>query len=550
MMHGLMSRHTVLQLTFVLSAAFAALGWFVGAGWYAPLVVLVPLAALGVHDLYQPARAILRNYPIVGHLRFILESVRPELRQYLIEDERDPVPFSREQRAMVYQRAKNVLDKRAFGTVRDVGAVGHGWVSHSMSPTVIEDTNFRVTIGGPDCTQPYSASILNISGTSFGAVSANAIMAFNLGAKMGGFAHNTGEGSISPHHRKYGGDIIWQIATGYFGCRTPEGRFDPDLFARQAAEPQVKMIEVKLSQGAKPGHGGVLPGAKVTPEIATTRGVPLGEDCVSPAAHAEFSTPLEFVAFIARLRQLALGKPIGMKMALGHRHEFLAVVKAMLQTGVTPDFIVIDGGEGGTGAAPPELADHVGVPLAEALSFVHNALVGAELRERIKLGASGKIITAYDICRTLALGADYVLSARGFMFSVGCIQARSCHSNTCPTGVATQDPGRQRALVVSDKAPRVANFQRNTLKALAELLGSAGLEHPSELRPWHLQFRHASGAVLRGDEAYPHTAPGALLSRAVTPDLAREWDRAQPDSFQAQDSVVWRPKGLFVAETA
>ena len=531
-MSVLLSRFFVLQLVGALIAVFAGLAFAIGPWWAAPLAVLVPLLILGVRDLIQPSHAILRNYPIIGHLRFILESIRPELRQYVIEDDRDPAPFSREHRNLVYRRAKNVHDAQPFGTMMDVNAVGYGWMSHSIRPKALRDHDFRVSIGGPACRKPYSASVLNISGTSFGAVSANAIMAFNLGAKLGGFAHNTGEGSISKHHRRYGGDIVWQVATGYFGCRTADGQFEPDKFRRQAADPQVKMIEVKLSQGAKPGHGGVLPKAKITEEIAQTRGVRRDRDCVSPAAHSVFSTPLEFVGFIARLRQLSGGKPIGIKMAVGHRFEFLAIVKAMLETGITPDFIVIDGGEGGTGAAPSELSNHVGLPLNEGLSFVHNALVGAGLRETIKLGASGKLITAYDLCRVFAIGADYALAARSFMFAVGCIQSRSCHTNHCPTGVATQDPLRQRALVVDDKAPRVANFHRNTLRALAELLGAAGLGHPDELKPWHLQIRHQSGKVLRGDDVYPHVAPNAILTGHMNAELRREWDRAQAASFE------------------
>ena len=528
----LLSRFFVFQFIGLLAVVFAALAVSVNIWWALPLVLLVPLTTLGVRDLLQPSHAILRNYPIIGHIRFILESIRPELRQYLIEDERDPVPFSREHRALVYRRAKDVHDAQPFGTVKDVGAVGYGWISHSVRPKTITDHDFRVTIGGPDCLQPYSASVLNISGTSFGAVSANAIMAFNLGAKTGGFAHNTGEGSISKHHRRYGGDIIWQVATGYFGCRTKDGRFDPELFRKQAVDPQVKMIEIKLSQGAKPGHGGVLPKAKISEEIAETRGVGRDQDCVSPAAHSAFTTPREFIAFIVQLRELSGGKPIGVKLAIGHRYEFLAMVKAMLETGVTPDFITIDGGEGGTGAAPAELSNHVGLPLAEGLSFVHNALVGAGLRDRIKLAASGKLVTAFDYCRAFAIGADYANSARSFMFAAGCIQARSCHTNHCPTGVATQSKLRQRALVVSDKAPRVANFHRNTMRALAELLGAAGLGHPDELKPWHLNIRHQSGKVLRGDDVYPHVEPGALLNGTMDEELAREWRRAHADSFE------------------
>ncbi len=529
---NMVSRYTVFRTILVLTAAFAVLGLAVNPILYAPLIFLLPLALLGIYDTIQWSHAVLRNYPVIGHFRFLFEAIRPEIRQYLIEDDRDPVPFSREQRALVYQRAKGVLDKQPFGTIRDVRAAGYGWISHSLRPIEIADSDFRVTIGGPDCTQPYSASVLNISGTSFGAVSANAIMAFNRGARLGGFAHNTGEGSISRYHRRYGGDIIWQVATGYFGCRTKDGRFDPESFAKQVANPQIKMIEIKLSQGAKPGHGGVLPKEKITAEIARTRGVPRDRDCVSPAMHSEFSTPLEFVAFVKRLRTLARGKPIGMKLCVGHRFEFLALVKAMLATNITPDFIVVDGKEGGTGAAPVEFTNHVGMPLADGLSFVHNALVGAGLRERIRLGASGKIISAYDICRTHALGADYVLSARGFMFTIGCLQSRACHTNHCPTGVATQDPDRQRALVVRDKAKRVANFHRNTMKALAEVLGAAGLSHPDALEPWHLHIRHSDGSVLRGDMVYKPLAPGALLSGEIDDDLARDWAQAQAESFE------------------
>jgi len=531
--HLLISRYFVLQVVVGLTALFAVLALAVGAVWAWPLVLLIPLVLVAVFDLTQTHHAILRNYPIIGHVRFMLEAVRPELRQYLIEDERDPLPFSRDQRALVYQRAKNVLDAHPFGTVKDVNAVGYGWMSHSIRPLTIDDHDFRIRIGGEKCAKPYDASVLNISGTSFGAVSGHAIMALNKGASLGGFAHNTGEGSISAYHRRYGGDIIWQVASGYFGCRTPEGKFDPDRFRDQAVSPQVKMIEVKLSQGAKPGHGGVLPKAKITEEIAETRGVPRDRDCISPARHSAFSTPLELVGFIAKLRELSGGKPVGLKMAIGHRYEFLAIVKAMLATGDGPDFIVIDGGEGGTGAAPPELSDHVGQPLNLGLSFAHNALVGAGVRDRVRLGASGKLVTAYDLCRAFAIGADYAMSARDFMFAIGCIQSRSCHTNHCPTGVATQDPLRQRALVVDDKAPRVANFHRNTLRALAELLGAAGLSHPSDIKPWHMHARGSSGAILRGDEFYPRVAPGALVDGEVGAELAREWRLAQAESFES-----------------
>jgi glutamate synthase domain-containing protein 2 len=526
-----LSRYFVFEVVAILVLTLATLALTTSFWWAAPLVILAPLLLVGIADLVQPSHALLRNYPIIGHLRFWIEAIRPELRQYLIEDDRDPAPFSREERNLAYRRAKSVLDAQPFGTIRDVNQAGYGWVSHSIRPKTIADIDFRVVIGGPACRQPYSASVINISGTSFGAVSANAIMAFNLGAKLGGFAHNTGEGSISKHHRRYGGDIIWQVATGYFGCRTADGRFSPDLFKSQARDPQVKMIEIKLSQGAKPGHGGVLPRAKISEEIAETRGVPRDRDCISPAAHSAFSTPLELTEFIGQLRDLSEGKPVGLKLAIGHRHEFLGIVKAMLETGVTPDFIVVDGGEGGTGAAPSELSNHVGAPLREGLGFVHNALVGAGLRERIRLGASGKLVSGYDFCRVFALGADYAMCARSFMFAAGCIQSRSCHTNRCPTGVATQDGLRQRALVVRDKAPRVANFHRNTLHGLAEVLGAAGLSHPGELRPWHLQIRQPNGDILRGDDVYPRVAPGAILEGEMHAELAHEWRLAQAASF-------------------
>ena len=532
------SRYFVLQLVMGLSLASVVLGFALDPLWGWPLIVLLPLSAIGLYDVLQTRHAILRNYPIIGHLRFILETVRPEIRQYFIEGERDELPFSLEQRALVYRRAKGVNASQPFGTLLDLDAAGYSWMSHSVRPTQIADPDFRVRIGGPDCRQPYDASILNISGTSFGALSGNAIMSLNRGAKIGGFAHNTGEGSISPYHRRHGGDVIWQIATGYFGCRTPEGRFNAEKFREQAADPQVKMVELKLSQGAKPGHGGVLPKAKITAEIAATRGVSMDGDCISPARHSAFDTPLELMGFIERLRELSGGKPIGMKFAVGHRYEFMAMVKAMLETGMTPDFIVVDGGEGGTGAAPSELSNHVGMPLVDGLSFVHNVLVGAGLRDRIRLGASGKIITAFDLCRIFALGADYAMAARGFMFSLGCIQARACHTNACPTGIATQDPRRQKAIDVDDKSERVAQFHHNTLHALAELLGAAGLGHPSEIEPRHIHIRRDDGTIVTGEGALRSLAPGALLDGDVPPALLDEWSQAQANSFAPARRVM------------
>jgi glutamate synthase domain-containing protein 2 len=502
-------------------------GWFLLAAG-----VFAVLAAVGVYDVVQTRHAILRNYPILGHMRFIFEGIRPEIRQYLIESDRDEEPFSREQRSIVYQRAKGVEDKRPFGTQERIYDAGYAWLTHSIRPLHLGSHDFRVIIGNAACRQPYAASLYNISAMSFGALSGNAILALNKGAKMGGFAHDTGEGSISRYHREGGGDLIWEIGSGYFGCRTPDGAFDPDRFEAQSADPQVKMIEVKLSQGAKPGHGGVLPAAKVTPEIAEARGVPLGEDCVSPAAHSAFSTPIEFMAFLDILRQRSGGKPVGFKLCIGHRREFMCIVKAMLETGVVPDFIVVDGKEGGTGAAPLEFANHVGMPLVEGLSFVHNTLRGAGLRDRVRIGAAGKLVTAFDIARTLAIGADWANSARGFMFAIGCIQAQACHTNRCPTGVATQDRLRQRALVVPDKAERVANFHRNTLRALADMAGAAGLDDPRMFLPHHFLQRDTSGEMLSGDEVWPYLPDGFLLAgERDRHGYLERWNRARADSF-------------------
>ena len=452
------------------------------------LAISTALTLLGWHDMTQTKRSVLRNYPVIGHLRFMLEFIRPEIRQYFLENDTDATPFSRSQRSLVYQRSKGETDKRPFGTQLDVHAMGYEWINHAMVPSHVSTHDFRITIG-PQTAQPYSASVFNISAMSFGALSANAILALNAGAKRGGFAHDTGEGSISVHHRTNGGDLIWEIGSGYFGCRNDDGSFNPDKFTANARDPQVKLIEIKLSQGAKPGHGGVLPGPKVTPEIAQARGVPVGVDCVSPASHSAFSTPIELLEFVARLRELSGGKPTGFKFCVGHPWEWFALVKAMLATGITPDFIVVDGAEGGTGAAPLEFTDHVGAPLQEGLQLVHQTLIGAGLRDRLKIGAAGKVVSAFDIARLMALGADWCNSARGFMFALGCIQAQHCHTGHCPTGVTTQDPVRQRALVVGDKSERVFNFHQMTLKALKELVQAAGLTHPGDITPHHIMRR-------------------------------------------------------------
>ena len=496
--------------------------------WTAPFAGLL---GLGMHDVVQTRRSVLRNYPILGHFRFMFEAIRPELRQYIVESETEEIPFSRAQRSVVYQRAKNAMDSRAFGTELKVKEAGHEWINHSLAPTSIRNQDFRITVGA-DREKPYSISIFNISAMSFGALSANAIRALNSGAKKGGFAHDTGEGSISAYHKEFGGDLIWEIGSGYFGCRNSDGSFNPELFAGQALDPQVKMIEVKLSQGAKPGHGGVLPAAKITPEIAATRGIAMGQDCVSPSAHSEFDTPVGLLEFVEKLRNLSGGKPTGFKLCVGAPWEFFAIAKAMTETGILPDFIVIDGAEGGTGAAPMEFVDHVGMPLQEGLLLVHNTLQGLKLRERIRLGASGKLITAFDIARTLAIGADWVNSARGFMFAVGCIQAQACNTGRCPTGVATQDRSRQKALVVPDKAERVANFHRNTLHALKELLQATGLQHPSELRPYHITRRVSAFEVQPLSNLLPCVKEGDLLAnRCQYPVFEQWWPLASSQSF-------------------
>jgi glutamate synthase domain-containing protein 2 len=504
-----------------------------------PALVFAVLTTLGLRDVTQRRHAVLRNYPLLGRFRYFFEDIRPEIRQYLIEGDDEEVPFSREQREIVYQRAKNVEDKRPFGTKMRVYDGGYQWLTHSIRPRKIDNYDFRVTIGGPDCTQPYDASIYNISAMSFGALSANAILALNTGAKRGGFAHDTGEGGISRYHRQGGGDLIYELGSGYFGSRRPDGSFDPDKFAEVAADPQIRMVELKLSQGAKPGQGGVLPAAKITPEIAEARGVPMGQDCHSPASHSAFSTPVEMMRFIAELRRLAGGKPTGFKLCIGHRREFMCIVKAMLETGITPDFIVIDGKEGGTGAAPMEFANHMGMPLVEGLTFAHNTLRGVGLRGRVRLGASGKLIHAFDIAKALALGADWANSARGFMFAIGCIQAQACHTNHCPTGVATQDKLRQRALVVPDKAERVYNFHKNTLKALGDMTGAAGLTHPSGFLPHHLLMRENDRDMVTGEEVYPYMPEGFLLREDDDRfGYLQRWRRASAHQFEPMDGGV------------
>lgn len=523
------SRFTVLGLCLAcaLTAAFN-----LTAAWAGPILILsIGLVLVGMIDLWQTRHSIRRNYPIIGRLRWAFETIRPEIRQYLIESDNDRTPFSRAQRSMVYARAKDEVSDRPFGTLTDVYRNGYEFIAHSNQPKSLSDPDtFRVPIGG---STPYMASIFNISAMSFGSLSANAIRALNQGAKLGGFAHDTGEGGISRYHREHGGDLIWEIGSGYFGCRTEAGDFDPVRFAEQAASPQVKMIEIKLSQGAKPGHGGILPGKKVSAEIAATRGIPAGVDCLSPAKHSAFSTPLELVRFIAELRLLSEGKPVGFKLCVGHPWEFMGIVKAMRETGIYPDFIVVDGAEGGTGAAPVEFADNIGMPMRESLLFVHNTLVGAGVRDRIKIGAAGKIVSAFDIAAVLALGADWTNAGRGFMFALGCIQSLTCHTNRCPVGVATQDPLRQRALVVPDKAERVHRFHHNTLRALAEMISAAGLSHPSALGPHHLVRRVSLTEIRLFSQLHMFLEEGELLTGSHDRDFySAAWKLARADRFE------------------
>jgi glutamate synthase domain-containing protein 2 len=535
-----MTRYFVWQLSIALSVF---LGYLIitardSVEIWILFAISIALTAVGVIDQVQKKRAILRNYPIIGHLRFLLEFIRPEIRQYFLESDNEKLPFSRNQRALVYQRSKNLSDQRPFGTIENVYSNGYEWLSYSNAPlqATIDPNALRVIVGETNCAQPYSISVFNISAMSFGSLSANAVLALNKGAKLGGFAQDTGEGSVSKYHKVHDGDLIWEIGSGYFGCRFADGRFDINQFAKVASDPQIKMIEIKLSQGAKPGHGGILPAAKITPEIAETRGVPMGVDCISPSRHTAFNSPIEMLQFISELRNKSNGKPVGFKLCVGKPEDWFAILKAMIESQLTPDFIVVDGSEGGTGAAPVEFIDHIGMPMRDSLWLIHTTLLGANLRDRIRIGAAGKIISAFDIVRVCAIGADWCNSARGFMFAIGCIQSRTCNTDMCPTGVATQNPLRQRALVPSDKGDRVFHYHHNTLHALSEILMAAGLSHTAELTTDLIMRRDERGIAQPFTKNLMQMEVGALIDqppeRAFSAEdayLVHAWTKARAE---------------------
>ena len=487
-------------------------------------------AAVAAWDMLQRKHSVLRNYPLVGHLRYLLEDIRPEFQQYFVERNWDGRPYDRDIRSIIYERAKGIHGEQAFGTERDVNRAGYEFLLHSVAPLTPDGEVPRVQIGGPDCAKPYSMALLNVSAMSFGALSANAIRALNKGAALGGFAHDTGEGGLSPYHLENGGDLVWEIGSGYFSTRTEDGRFDPGLFTDNSRHEQVKAVSLKLSQGAKPGIGGVLPAAKVSAEIARIRNVPQGQKCVSPPAHQVFSTPVELIEFIARMREMSGGKPAGFKLCVGNRQDVLAICKAIRQVGTAPDFIIVDGSEGGTAAAPLEYEDNVGMPLTEGLMQVHNALVGTGLRDRIKLGASGKVASGSDIVKRLIQGADYTNAARAMMMAIGCIQAQRCHTDRCPVGVTTQNPRRSRALDVEDKSRRVYRYQQATVQEAVSMMASMGVRTPDRLSPHQLRRNVSEVENHSYAELYEWLEPGELLSDP-RPTWRADWLAASADHF-------------------
>lgn len=496
-------------------------------------LIVLPFVYMGIVDMIQTKQSIRRNFPLLGRLRYVFEDFRPKIQQYFVESDTDGAPINRIDRSVIYQRAKKQIDTTPFGTQLDVYAEGYEWMSHSIVPLDFHTVEHhpRVKVGNKDCKQPYDASILNVSAMSFGSLSSHAVEALNAGAKIGGFAHNTGEGGLSPHHLKYGGDIIWQIGTGYFGARNENGGFSPEAFRKNALRPEVKMIEIKMSQGAKPGHGGILPAKKNTPEVAAIRMVKPGTTVFSPPYHSAFSTPKELLNFIQKLRELSDGKPVGIKLCIGRKSEFMSLCKAMVELDVYPDFIAVDGGEGGTGAAPPEFSNFVGMPLLDGLAFVDNMLKGFAIRQHIKVGASGKILTGFQILRAIALGADFCYSARAMMMAVGCIQALECNRNTCPAGVATQDPALVIGLVVDDKKVRVANYHKNTVESFVELMAASGIDNPSKLNRHQITRRVFVNEVKTLEEIYPSVAVGSMLGDTVPERYKMSLESASAEKF-------------------
>ncbi|MDO6693524.1 FMN-binding glutamate synthase family protein [Aliiglaciecola sp. 3_MG-2023] len=510
------------------------------------LIILIPLTIVGFYDIFQCKHALLRNFPVVGHGRWLMEDIRPFLRQYFFESETDGVPVNRMFRSVIYQRAKGQLDSLPYGTKLHTQNVGYEWISHSVSAIHYDETQEepRVKVGGPDCKQPYEASVFNISAMSFGALSANAIRALNKGAKLGNFYHNTGEGSVSPYHLENGGDLVWQIGTGYFGCRDNKGKFAPEAFQQVAQHQSIKMIEIKLSQGAKPGHGGILPADKNTPEIARIRLVEPGTRVDSPPGHSAFSSPLEMMDFIQQLRDLSGGKPIGFKLCIGQKSEFVAMCKAMLQSGIKPDFITVDGGEGGTGAAPLEYSNSVGMPLREALVYVCDILQGFDLKKDIKVIASGKAFTGFHVVRNIAVGADICNSARGMMMALGCVQSLVCNTNHCPTGIATQNKHLAKGIVVEDKAQRVARYHQETVHATLDIVSSAGLSDYRSINRGHIYRRISQTEIKRYDEIYPSLVKGCLLTDDYPQQFEKEMQESSVECFMPKSYVLESSRGL------
>ena len=539
-----MLKRTILPLGALILGVIGLGLAFVSLWWLLLAVVGFGFFALGLYDYFQTRWTITRNYPVAARFRWLFYDLRPFLRAYIVEGDLEGKPYSYEARNLIHARARGETDTHPFGTELDVESEEYAWINHSIAPNDDPDTSPRVSVGNAQCSKPYSASVLNISAMSFGALSGNAVEALNIGAKLGGFYHDTGEGGYSPYHAKHGGDIVWELGSGYFGARDKSGRFDADLFAEQASRDQVKMTEIKLSQGAKPGHGGLLPAAKVTEEIAQTRKVPAHQDCLSPRGHSAFSTPVEMMEFAARMRDLSGGKPVGLKLCIGQPHEAFALVKAMQTSGIYPDFIVVDGAEGGTGAAPLELSDHVGMPMVDGVILMRNALVGAGIKDKVRLAASGKVYSGYGLAHSMAMGVDWCNAARAFMFSIGCIQAQRCHLGTCPTGITTQDKARQRGLIPQVQGERAARFHKKTLEALSDIVASAGLKHPTDLQPHHIVHRIGVTQGHTIDRVYPFLPEGVLNDDPDSTDYADWWHAADPHSFKPKTDLVRRRASL------